>query len=404
MANPNKKRGCGCLPILLLLIAGGILLWKGWGPEKLSDLHKVVTDAPPSYTASSEAEVLEPIPVDYTPLRHYRSTLSPAEQTLYDTIADAIGSFAPSVSGIRDVNPDRLFAITGYVYYDHPEYFWFEGESNAETTTFADYQLTELSFTYTMSPAEAAEKQVAIAAVTQDYLQNMAGMTQRDMVEYVYHRLGTDTVYDLSRKDQSFCTVLLEHTGLCAGYARSMQYILSRAGLDTIYLSGIAHTGEAHSWNLVKVDGTWYHTDATWGDPLVEGVSLTDNANLTYAYLFLSTDEVLQNRSMDEPDLIPHCPDGSLGYYRRAGLLFSEVTPQLEAALTQAARSGEALTFQAADVASFASLQSVLREENGIMARIGQQVGREKNMTRYAYSWRVDEISRTLRVEFIFTP
>ncbi|MBR6764662.1 MAG: hypothetical protein IKM13_13070, partial [Clostridia bacterium] len=93
-----------------------------------------------------------------------------------------------------------------------------------------------------------------------------------------------------------------------------------------------------------------------------------------------------------------------LGYYRRAGLLFSEVTPQLEAALTQAARSEEALTFQAADAASFASLQSVLREENGIMARIGQQVGREKNMTRYAYSWRVDEISRTLRVEFIFTP
>ncbi|MBR4866775.1 MAG: hypothetical protein IKU11_08800 [Clostridia bacterium] len=404
MANPNKKRGCGCLALLLLLTAGAIILWKGWGPKNLSDLHKVVTDAPPSYTASSEAEVLAPIPADYTPLRHYRSTLSPAEQTLYDTIADAIGSFAPSVADIREIDSDRLFAIIGYVYYDHPEYFWFEGGSNTKTTVFANHQLTELSFTYTMTPAQAAEKQAAVAAVIQDYLQNMAGMSQRDMVEYVYHRLGTDTIYDLSRKDQSFCSVLLEHTGLCAGYARSMQYILARAGLDTIYLSGTAHTGEAHSWNLVKVDGVWYHTDATWGDPLVEGVSLTDNANLTYAYLFFSTDEILQSRNMEEPDLIPHCPDDSLGYYRRAGLLFSEATPQLEAALTQAARDREALTFQAADDASFASLQSVLRDEAGILARIGQQVGQEMGVTRYAYSWRVDEISRTLRVEFIFTP
>lgn len=403
MANPNKKRGCGCFALLLLLAAGAILLLKGWNGDRLTRLPTVLTETAPSYTTLAEAETLSAEPADYTPLRHYRTTLTGEEVPLYETIAAAISGFAPSVTGMRDVDPDRLFEILNFVSYDYPEYFWFEGKASTETTSFGSTTLTDLTLSYTMTPGEAAHIQADIRRVTDDYLRHMAGMTETEKVEYVYHRLGLDTIYDLDHRDQSFCTVLLENTGLCAGYARSMQYILSRAGMDVIYLSGTAHTGEAHSWNVVKVDGQYYHTDATWGDPLVDGIDPGDGSNQNFAYLFLTTQEILQNRTMDTPDLIPACTAPSRNYYQSHGLLFDSVDDGLRAVLEDAAQADQPVTFQAADAASFAVLSAELQSDGGILSEIGRQVGLLRGMTRYAYAYRLDETTRCIRVEFTFT-
>ena len=39
-----------------------------------------------------------------------------------------------------------------------------------------------------------------------------------------------------------------------------------------------------HIWNMVKVDGRWYHIDITWDDPVPNQV-----ARITHKYMFLST-------------------------------------------------------------------------------------------------------------------
>ena len=401
----HKHKG-GYLSALLVpvLIAGSVILYAGCKGGKSTDLQAIPTDPAPSYTTSAEAQVLTTEPSDYTPLRYYRSTLTAAEQELYDIIATAIGGFAPSVEGIRDFSSQELFEVTEFVVYDHPEYFWFDGEIYAQTTTLGSATQVDLEFSYTMTPEEAAEMQLSIRSATDSYLENMADLDDREKVEYVYHRLGTDTLYDLGHNDQSFCTVLLDHVGLCAGYSRSMQYILSRAGLDILYLTGTDLNGEPHSWNVVKVDGNWYHTDATWGDPLVQGGDPGDGSNQTFAYLFLSTDEVLQNHVINAPERIPVCTDRSLGYYRRLGLLFDGVTDELRAVLREAAENDQPLTFQATDTVAFAALSSSVQGEENLLTEIGRQVGQARNMSRYSYAYRLDETTRCIRVEFVFTP
>lgn len=401
MEHPNKKKNRGCLPVFLLLAAAVIVLWKGWGRLPLSHLKAAVTDAPPSYTLSSEAEPLKPASGEHTPLRYYRSLLSPADQALYDTLSDAIGGFAPSVSGIREVDAEHLFTLLGYVSFDHPEYFWFNGAANAETTTMGGLSLVDLTFTYTMTPTQAADTHREIDAVTADYLSHMAGLSEVEKVEYVYHRLGVDTLYDLAYPDQSFVTVLLQKTGLCAGYARSMQYILSLAGMDILYLSGSSVDGDPHSWNVVKIGEHWYHTDATWGDPLPQTVG--DESNLTWAYLFQTTDEALLSHVMDSPELIPPCTDPGLGYYHRAGLVYDGVGDALQSALTDAVRSGVPFCFQAADAGAFSAILANLESENGILSEVGQTVGREQNQSRYGYFYRNDPLTLTFRVEYTFT-
>ena len=55
------------------------------------------------------------------------------------------------------------------------------------------------------------------------------------------------------------------HSTVCAGYARSLQYILNKLGIPCYYIYGTAN-GEYHAWNIVQLGGEWYNVDLTWCD------------------------------------------------------------------------------------------------------------------------------------------
>lgn len=41
---------------------------------------------------------------------------------------------------------------------------------------------------------------------------------------------------------------------------------MDRAGIPCELISGWA--GGPHAWNIVQIDGEWYHVDTTWDDPI----------------------------------------------------------------------------------------------------------------------------------------
>lgn len=90
------------------------------------------------------------------------------------------------------------------------------------------------------------------------------GKEIRTIFDYVrnkisYRNLGNDTVENL-------CVNVLRYgTGACYHYGALLYYMLDRAGYEAIIVDGIdLYTGGGpHRWNMVKVDGSWYHIDAT---------------------------------------------------------------------------------------------------------------------------------------------
>lgn len=62
-------------------------------------------------------------------------------------------------------------------------------------------------------------------------------------------------------------TLVTENKGVCQAYALLMDKMLIQAGIETMYVKGTAGN-DRHAWNLVKVDGNWFHVDATWNDPI----------------------------------------------------------------------------------------------------------------------------------------
>lgn len=60
--------------------------------------------------------------------------------------------------------------------------------------------------------------------------------------------------------------MLLEGTAVCAGYSKAYQLLMEEAGIPCEYITGTANGG-SHGWNIVNIDGQWYHVDTTWDDP-----------------------------------------------------------------------------------------------------------------------------------------
>ena len=59
---------------------------------------------------------------------------------------------------------------------------------------------------------------------------------------------------------------LCEGTAVCEGYARAYQLLLERVGVSCVCVSSEAMV---HGWNMVQLDGAWFHVDVTWDDPLL---------------------------------------------------------------------------------------------------------------------------------------
>ena len=111
---------------------------------------------------------------------------------------------------------------------------------------------------YDRNAYERAVQQVLDEAV-------FPGMSQWQIALSVHDYLASHFRYDETYTYYTCYDLLVGGTAVCEGYARAYMDILKRAGMEAIYATSDAMD---HGWNLVKIDGSWYHVDVTWDDPV----------------------------------------------------------------------------------------------------------------------------------------
>lgn len=131
------------------------------------------------------------------------------------------------------------------------------------------------------------------------------GMSQWQIILSIHDYLVANCVYDETYTYRTFYDVLTRGTAVCSGYAEALMYLLQEVGIECRYV----HSEKMnHAWNIVKLDGNWYHIDTTWDDPTsdVRGRVLHD--------LFLHSDEVMADEEHKHYDWEApfECTDTSL--------------------------------------------------------------------------------------------
>ncbi len=82
--------------------------------------------------------------------------------------------------------------------------------------------------------------------------------------DYVTHEIYYDSNTNIPRVSHTAYGALKYKIAVCDGYAEALHILLDLAGVENIIIHGADKlNGIGHAWNLVKINGKYYHVDST---------------------------------------------------------------------------------------------------------------------------------------------
>ena len=122
---------------------------------------------------------------------------------------------------------------------------------------------------------------------------------------------------------------LIDGLAVCSGYASTFQLLMMLADIPCEYV-----WTDVHAWNLVQLDGEWYHIDVTWDDPVPDRPGF-----VIYTHFMLTDTEIgaLEDHSgwsceCNEPH---NCDDTTYRLYPYTGFLCSTEAEATDLILAQ---------------------------------------------------------------------
>lgn len=263
---------------------------------------------------------------DHGGIEEYYFNQIPSElNEIYRELYERIRNYEDSAELYASVSTEDFWNAYYAVLADHPEFFWIgtsaQVKESALTGKVISYELTTTvdrdSRDYLLSQIQAAADE-CISQISPD-------ATQYQKIKYVYEYLINTTDYNINSPDnQNIQSALLNHSSVCAGYSKAFQYILHRMGMFCTYVTGNTSDGGDHGWNIVRIDGTYYHVDVTWGDPVFinQFEEISTSSVMNYNYLCCTDGEIYKTHIPKCSVPLPECSDGSYNYYKLNGMYY----------------------------------------------------------------------------------
>lgn len=252
---------------------------------------------------------------------------------------------------------------------DHPEFFWL---SNSFGYSFGNY-ISTVNFYSFLSLNQVYKYENDLLRAIKEITENIpADLSSFDRELYIHDVLLNNCSYDEKINDItddpmafSIYGVLVNNKAVCEGYSKTIQYLLSIAGIESITVNGKSKNN-LHQWNLVNLNGKWYHLDVTWDD--------SEQDYITYSYFNLS-DELIKTDHMISKDyrnvseeevvneenydnvfnlILPECNSMTENFYTKKAVTFTGFTSDstdsnMIDSLNEIAQSGEENFFMKID-------------------------------------------------------
>lgn len=267
---------------------------------------------------SNQPSLVETFNCDY----YFYTQFSDEEKIIYDEFLEGVQRMDKSIK-LSTTDDDLIRHVSWAVIYDHPELFWYNG-GYTSTNWFV---FTQLQPKYTYDYETAKVKQQEIQEVTSEFLSTLPeNMSDYETIKYVFDYIVDSVDYNEEAEDhQSIYSALVNQESVCAGYAKSCQYLLQALNMECLYVYGDVTGGQSHAWNIVKCDGVYYQIDSTHGDRQVSEDSTMPSEMITkYIYLCLDDEEMYKNRTVLTDFNLPECSSDDLNYYRLNGHYFEK--------------------------------------------------------------------------------
>lgn len=261
------------------------------------------------------------------PNEYWRGTLTPEQKNAYDAIRSAILLKKSSTSDIYCSSPEDIKAAYDAIWIDHPEAYWMPYDPSVSGCThpqsifgglFGKVGSGASMTTYrAIFPAlYSASEQVKITQSIDDLCKMFLPMKNDPMAaaEAVADYLAKNIEYAQdNRNNQNAGSAIHYKRAQCSGISKAYKLILDRLGIWCIVITGQAlsvpgNPGSAgpHAWNIVLLDGKYYHVDPTF---LIPTHKMSDR--ILNNEFFLGSDIEFASGHIWDKAKSPPCPDAS---------------------------------------------------------------------------------------------
>ncbi len=324
--------------------------------------------------AGAEGDAPEALAGELSDYAYYYTCLSEQEQELYGTILEALRVCASDVP-VTVASEEVFDKVFQCVMNDHPEIFYVDGYTFIRYTRGEQLTGNAFSGSYIYDRDEIGKRNEQIEEQAESILDQMPqGMDDYEKVKYIYEYLVANTEYVRGAEDnQNICSVFLGGESVCQGYAKAAQYLFRESGIYSVFVSGRVESGEDHVWNLVRIDGEYYHVDITWGD--ASYVSGEEDSGfdgklpeINYEYLCVPDAQLFRTHTIDSIVPIPACSSMEANYYVREGAYFTEPDMDKVSALFEKAYEDQNtyVTLKCADRAVYEEMEKRLVQQQQV--------------------------------------
>ncbi len=205
-------------------------------------------------------------------------------------ICKAVGNVEKSCTiGSYGIKTTELGELYSEILNENPEFFYLSSAIKYGYNKSTGI-VTTVTFEYSMTNSEITEaKKYYKSKIAEIVSAVPSDMTSKaDIALFLHDYLCINFEYDSTKTVTDSYRFLKEGKGVCQAYTLTYMKLLSEFGIENTYA---ASEGMSHIWNLLKIDGQWYHTDVTWDDPIpdVRGRACHDN--------FLCSDDEIANQN-----------------------------------------------------------------------------------------------------------
>ena len=159
---------------------------------------------------------------------------------------------------IRQGEVQGIFAA---IRYSHPELFFWGNEKNMIGSLGDEVRTFQPEYLY--DAATVASMMVTYEAQIDAICAGAPATGEFDKWLYLHDYFVKNYQYDNTYTIRDAYTLFTAKTGVCQAYMLGFIAAAQELGLETIPVTSNAMK---HAWNLVKLDGEWYHVDVTWDD------------------------------------------------------------------------------------------------------------------------------------------
>lgn len=284
----------------------------------------------PTITPSGdEFKKIESIgPEDFYGWKYLKANGTEGEKKAYKAFQNAFSQYEKKVSFDFKVNESEVNRAYEIYMEDHPEEFFLGKASYSMNSNKDVVSFTLKSDAAALSKTEIAKLENAVLdkvnKIVLELFPKGVYKNEIETVRVVHDYLVNNIKYDTSHvaeHSHDMYGALISGKSVCEGYAESFLHIMRLCGIECCMVNGVLH-GVSHVWNMVKLDGSWYHIDVTSDDPILS----SGEQVLRFEYFNLTDTEIKKTHTIQDNVVdIPKATATKHNFFKYYGLEYSSI-------------------------------------------------------------------------------